>query len=61
LFEVVVACNTARMYVHEAVQDVRRVLWHLLRSLPNVRCRLVNDYNQEVTESHAGKVVERHW
>lgn len=33
------------LYVHEAVQDVR----------------LVNDYNKEVTESHAGKVVERHW
>ena len=27
----------------------------------NTVTRLVNDYNQEVTESHAGKVVERHW
>jgi hypothetical protein len=27
----------------------------------DAHCRLVNDYNKEVTESHAGKVVERHW
>jgi hypothetical protein len=51
------------MYVHEPVQDVR---WAKSSSAPTscsrvLCCRLVNDYNQEVTESHAGKVVERHW